>query len=767
MEGVATAPSKFPEYLLETKDINWNCNSTVESLVQSTYDEIEAGRDKIRAASLKKELIQSHQILRDAKAIIREAQGSVSAGAFPRLPSTNSTDKEVGAGLQYLPFCNPSSPSAPSDRKPPILASSSYGSSDQIEQPSKRSHEVVLEAITKSGASYKRKNVCHRPIFLEGCQKAPPKSNASTFLKTHILVEDSTDLMYVPYFDDDQKDDFISELYDLKQRERMLEGLESKNELIDETIILLMGKVEDNVRPSSRTKISPDNTNRYAIMNSVVSQIIEHLANIVDVSEERVQERYDLYMNKKANDDEQEREKETLSKLVDANTQALAPKSLDLIPEEDLKGDKPDEEDTYAKEMDSYKSLFCRKCFSYDCNLHGNLEQANNKLQMRLALEKEAEGGWVSPDTTSTNAGMDTLDQSEVKSLKRSHEQTTCNDGIASSSPTAHKDLTPFEKSVFERTFQMFKGDAQKISSVLGCNISAVEDYMRVKQFELFKPTEQKPKKKKRRCYDAKSMKNYNPTWLNRFKNTKVHPVFEPCIHDEPCSSDNCSCVGDAFFCTKHCVWGNKSRNFFRGCNCVGGCNKNSCSCYASRRECDPDLCKNCGCCTDPPNSPATKQICRNDNIGMRRHCHLLLAESSVEDAGWGIYTKNALKKGDYIHEYLGELISHEEAERRGKIYDRANKSYLFNLNADYVIDAFRKGNKTRFVNHSSTPNSEARIIFVNGDFRIGLFAKQDIPPQTEIFFNYRYDDASCDELQTQHGKKVSWLEGGTRKKTG
>jgi len=161
-----------------------------------------------------------------------------------------------------------------------------------------------------------------------------------------------------------------------------------------------------------------------------------------------------------------------------------------------------------------------------------------------------------------------------------------------------------------------------------------------------------------------------------------------------------------------------------------------------------------------------TEQTCRNDNIGMRRHCHLLLAESTTKDAGWGIYTKNELKKGDFIAEYLGELISHEEAERRGKIYDRANKSYLFDLNADLVIDAFRKGNKTRFVNHSSSPNSEAKVIFVNGDFRIGLFAKQDIPAQNEIFFNYRYDEASCGELQMRHGKKVNWL-GAKSKKIG
>jgi hypothetical protein len=33
----------------------------------------------------------------------------------------------------------------------------------------------------------------------------------------------------------------------------------------------------------------------------------------------------------------------------------------------------------------------------------------------------------------------------------------------------------------------------------------------------------------------------------------------------------------------------------------------------------------------------------------MRRHTHLLLAKSEV--AGWGLFAKNGLKKGDYVHE--------------------------------------------------------------------------------------------------------------------
>ena len=46
------------------------------------------------------------------------------------------------------------------------------------------------------------------------------------------------------------------------------------------------------------------------------------------------------------------------------------------------------------------------------------------------------------------------------------------------------------------------------------------------------------------------------------------------------------------------------------------------------------------------------------------------------------------MNKHDYLGEYTGELISHREADKRGKIYDRANSSFLFDLNdqASYMF---------------------------------------------------------------------------------
>lgn len=300
------------------------------------------------------------------------------------------------------------------------------------------------------------------------------------------------------------------------------------------------------------------------------------------------------------------------------------------------------------------------------------------------------------------------------------------------------KELTAAQKVICERTFVMHQGDCDKIAVTLGAPRKLVADYvasegMNLDIYKHIRP-DTELEAKKRKAYGKKSMKGYNASWLKRVEDAEIHPFFVPCDHKGPCSEENCSCVKNRFFCTKHCVWGEKSRNYFRGCSCKGGkCCTKSCACYAAKRECDPDLCVACGACTDPAGKPASNQRCRNDNIGMRRHGQLLLAKSGIEDAGWGLFTKHALKKGEFVHEYVGEVISQEEAERRGMIYDKMNRSYLFNLSSDLVVDASRKGNKTRFANHSDKPNCEIKMTWVNGDIHIGLFACCDIEPQTEV----------------------------------
>jgi hypothetical protein len=86
-------------------------------------------------------------------------------------------------------------------------------------------------------------------------------------------------------------------------------------------------------------------------------------------------------------------------------------------------------------------------------------------------------------------------------------------------------------------------------------------------------------------------------------------------------------------------------------------------------------------------------------------------------------------------------VISFNEAERRGIIYDRKYLSFLFDLNSEWTIDAARLGNKTRFINHADSEkdglNCEAKIVLVNGEHRIKFTALRDIAVGEELLFNY------------------------------
>ncbi|KAI3521031.1 hypothetical protein L1887_10489 [Cichorium endivia] len=137
------------------------------------------------------------------------------------------------------------------------------------------------------------------------------------------------------------------------------------------------------------------------------------------------------------------------------------------------------------------------------------------------------------------------------------------------------------------------------------------------------------------------------------------------------------------------------------------------------------------------PGQKGDNYECRNMKLLLKQQQRVLLGRSDV--SGWGAFLKNNVAKHEYLGEYTGELISHHEADKRGKIYDRENSSFLFNLNDQYVLDAYRKGDKLKFANHSPDPNCYAKVIMVGGDHRVGIFAKERIWAGEELFYDYHY----------------------------
>ncbi|KAM3229196.1 hypothetical protein ACQJBY_060233 [Aegilops geniculata] len=217
---------------------------------------------------------------------------------------------------------------------------------------------------------------------------------------------------------------------------------------------------------------------------------------------------------------------------------------------------------------------------------------------------------------------------------------------------------------------------------------------------------------------------------------------YTPCGCQEMCNK-NCPCVENGTCCEKYCGCSKSCKNRFRGCHCAKSqCRSRQCPCFAASRECDPDVCRNCwvscgdGSLGEPPERGDGYQ-CGNMKLLLKQQQRILLGKSDV--AGWGAFIKNPVHKNDYLGEYTGELISHKEADKRGKIYDRANSSFLFDLNDQFVLDAYRKGDKLKFANHSSSPNCYAKVMMVAGDHRVGIYAREHIEASAELFYDYRY----------------------------
>ncbi|KAG1711326.1 hypothetical protein DVH05_008580 [Phytophthora capsici] len=236
---------------------------------------------------------------------------------------------------------------------------------------------------------------------------------------------------------------------------------------------------------------------------------------------------------------------------------------------------------------------------------------------------------------------------------------------------------------------------------------------------------------------------------------------YEPCNHDGVCA-ENCDCIKRRHRCGRVCSCPRDCPSRFQGCRCLmGNCRTSTCPCLNAGRECDPDYCFSCGASDAAVMAfhPEFKRwnsqnlnICQNINM-LRGSIQKNIGIASSATHGWGAYALEPIRKDEFVLEYTGELVTDEEAERRGGIYDRKELSYLFSVNSDYVVDAARKGNKAKFANHKekAAANLDVKIISSNGEDRIGLFASEDIEMGAELFFDYGYTHESAPKWSQHH----------------
>ena len=280
--------------------------------------------------------------------------------------------------------------------------------------------------------------------------------------------------------------------------------------------------------------------------------------------------------------------------------------------------------------------------------------------------------------------------------------------------------------------------------------------------------------KAKKRKHRSGQTKKKNPTIANRLKRSKTDEnalvtQYTPCDCEGQCDAATCSCIQKGIFCERFCNCGPNCDNEFPGCKCETTkktCRTNTCPCFAAGRECTPDKCRRCCKTADALMLPIRQKYgfvdpaqtakipdypCGNMKLQLRQKEHVCLGKSGV--AGWGAHVLHGARKDDFIGEYVGELVTQDEADRRGMVYDRNNCSYLFDLNSEFCIDAQNRGNKLRFANHSVHPNVRSAVMAVNGDNRLAMFALRDIAPGEELFFDYRYKDEVAPEWHEKREK--------------
>ena len=101
---------------------------------------------------------------------------------------------------------------------------------------------------------------------------------------------------------------------------------------------------------------------------------------------------------------------------------------------------------------------------------------------------------------------------------------------------------------------------------------------------------------------------------------------------------------------------------------------------------------------------------------------------------GKGVFALQDLAEGETLIEYVGEVISWDEAQDRHPHDPKdPNHTFYFHVNEDRVIDALHGGNSSRWINHSCNPNCEAD----EENDRIFIKAIRNIKAGEELNYDY------------------------------
>ncbi|KAH3760245.1 histone-lysine N-methyltransferase ASHH2 [Pelomyxa schiedti] len=163
------------------------------------------------------------------------------------------------------------------------------------------------------------------------------------------------------------------------------------------------------------------------------------------------------------------------------------------------------------------------------------------------------------------------------------------------------------------------------------------------------------------------------------------------------------------------------------GCTPIQGepCCGASCINRAMHYECFAELCP-------------CKDKCTNRRFQNKEY--VVVIPFKTAERGYGLLTLQDILPGQFIIEYVGEVITKQESEKRLSRSKPNDNFYLISLDSNECLDASHKGNLARFMNHSCQPNCKTTKWTVLNELCVGIFAMQYIPAGSELTFDYQFE---------------------------
>eukprot|EP01083_Nonionella_stella_P034395 94134_1 len=185
-------------------------------------------------------------------------------------------------------------------------------------------------------------------------------------------------------------------------------------------------------------------------------------------------------------------------------------------------------------------------------------------------------------------------------------------------------------------------------------------------------------------------------------------------------------------------------------CQCKNSC-KGDCLClrsYVASKELPWCRLKECG------SMCSCNLTCPTRVLQSGRTYRLYLFRTM--NKGWSVRTADFISKGEFVIEFVGEVLSPEEGSKRRKIYESTGLNYMMSVRefsgspnsstepkllCTTTIDPTRKGNLARYINHSCHPNLQVTLVTTGGHTdtvaHMALFAVRDIRAHSELSFDY------------------------------